>query len=140
MMLFIRRAYDRSLESPLPRPHTSHTSQSHHYTPDLTRRARATHAWDHSRRRSSQPPPPHARPGAGPHHYYPRAPGSAQNSASFSGRTLSGGRNMTDKGFTKYEKDLADEERVRNDSSLWRYLQVAALIAGVTTLASGIAR
>ncbi|KAG8859734.1 hypothetical protein FRB96_004308 [Tulasnella sp. 330] len=135
-----RRAYDRSLDSQGQRSHTSHTSQSHHYTPDLTRRARATHAWDHSRRKSTQPPPPHTRSGAGAHHYYSRAPGSTQNSGLFSGRTMSGGRNMTDKGFTKYEKDLADEERVRNDSSLWRYLQVATLIAGVTALASGIAR
>lgn len=47
---------------------------------------------------------------------------------------------MTDKGFTKYEKDLAEEERVRNDSGLWRYLQVATLVAVGAALAGGIAR
>lgn len=141
VMLLRRRAYDRALESPSPRSHTPHTAQSHHYTPDLTRRARATHAWDHSRRRGSQPPPPHARSSAGAHDFYPRAPGSSQQDpASFSGRTMSGGRNMTDKGFTKYEKDLAEEERVRNDSGLWRYLQVATLVAVGAALAGGIAR
>ncbi|KAG8984755.1 hypothetical protein FRB94_009764 [Tulasnella sp. JGI-2019a] len=135
-----RRAYDRTLESSAHRSHTTHTS--HHHTPDLTRRARATHAWDHTRRRGSQTQtPPHYTPraGGGAHYHYHRAPG-AQNAASFTGRTMSGGRNMTDKGFTKYERDLAEEERVRKDSSLWRYLQVAGLIAGITALAGGIAR
>jgi len=53
---------------------------------------------------------------------------------------MSGGRTMTDRGFTQYEKDLAAEERVRKDSGLWRTLQVAALLSGVFALAGGAIR
>lgn len=53
---------------------------------------------------------------------------------------MSGGRTMTDRGFTQYEKDLAAEERMRKDSGFWRTLQVAAVLSGVVTLANVIVR
>ncbi|KAG8919169.1 hypothetical protein FRC02_001835 [Tulasnella sp. 418] len=140
-----RRAYDRNLLGTNTSTTTSYkhpTSTSTHY-PDLTRRARATYAWDHTRRHRASThthghhQQPHKQYAWSHTHQSTSNSSSTFTSSTRRGDARSGGFTSDASQFrTPWEKRLDAEERVRRDSGLKRLLQVVGVL-GVVMMVGG---
>ncbi|KAG8988614.1 hypothetical protein FRB90_002653 [Tulasnella sp. 427] len=129
-----RRAYDKTLEpSGSHAPHhgtTSHHHWGHHA--DLSRRPRATYAWDLPRRpRATASPRPHSQTHSHAHRPHPNP--TTSKAHHYPSARRSGPSNT--RAETEYERFLAAEERVRKDSGFMRTLQVAGLLTAVAAVA-----
>ncbi|KAG8948347.1 hypothetical protein FRC04_009843 [Tulasnella sp. 424] len=131
-----RRAYDRTLDPSSGSHAPTHASAPHHHWTnhaDLSRRPRASYAWDLPRRpRATASPHPHSHTHTHPHRANPSPSGKAYH---YPNARRTSTQSSDSRAETEYERVLAAEERVRKDSGFLRTLQVAGLITAVAAVA-----
>jgi len=116
-----RRAYDRSLANLSGSKASPSTDAAWSYDPTLSRRPRATHAWESPRRhRTGHHPHPHQRASGGSTHTSPHA------------RRATGGQG----GYSHIPREDPNSplSRLQRDSGVWRVIQVFGLLWVVVSL------
>ncbi|KAB5592634.1 hypothetical protein CTheo_3898 [Ceratobasidium theobromae] len=116
----VRRAYDRTLAGTAAGHDNSTDGTAWSYDPDLSRRPRATHAWESPRRhRMNQRAHHHQRTTGGYTHASPHA------------RRATGGHGYS---HIPREDPNSPQSRLQRDNGIWRVLQVFGLLWVVISL------
>ncbi|KAF8604830.1 DnaJ-domain-containing protein [Ceratobasidium sp. AG-I] len=118
-----RRAYDRSLVGPSGTATNPGADAPWSYEPNLSRRPRATHAWESPRR--------HRAGNQHQHHPHPRT-GAGYTHASPHARRATGGHG----GYSHIPREDPNSplSRLQRDSGIWRVVQVFGLLWVVVSL------
>ncbi|GAA99919.1 uncharacterized protein L969DRAFT_16242 [Mixia osmundae IAM 14324] len=154
-----RSKYDQTLDSPGAHtrqgssyaPGTSSDWQAHDPSANMARRARANYAWQHPSRQRNQAgessytrrDPFASNPGAfndaASHqaHWARMAAQEARRQAAADHHATMGGRQRAQRHYGMSHEKAEEEQRLLNDSGLWRYLQVVAIFVIVGFAGSG---